>query len=360
MNYVILDIETTGGKYNEESITEIAIHKFDGHQVTESLISLINPEKEIQPFVVKLTGINNKMLKNAPKFYEIAKRIIEITDNCVLVAHNANFDYRILKTEFRRLGYDFDMPTLCTVELSKKLIPGLESYSLGKLCRTLGIPVSDRHRANGDAMATVKLFELLLQKDLRKEIIQKSIKSGNKRDLSQKLLKILDGLPATTGVFYLHKYNGEIIYIGKGRNIKKSVNKIFLKNSTYTRKMLKEMADITYEETGSTLIKRIKYLEEVTYHKPRYNRKLNNNEFNFGFSNPNMIIIDKGKDKSEKSVILIEDNQFRGYGFTALNYQINNIDVLRSLVTVNQYSHKFNNIIQSYLQKEKVEKIIRF
>ncbi|RUA11652.1 MAG: DNA polymerase III subunit epsilon [Flavobacteriia bacterium] len=360
MNYAILDIETTGGKYNEESITEIAIHKFDGHNVVDTLISLVNPEREIQPFVVKLTGINNTMLKKAPKFYEIAKRIIEITNDCVLVAHNSNFDYRILKTEFRRLGYDFDIPTLCTLELSKKLIPGLESYSLGKLCRTIGIPVSDRHRANGDALATVKLFELLMQKDIRKEIIKKSIKSGNKRDLSQKLLKILDELPSKTGVFYMHRYNGDIIYIGKGRDIKKSVNKVFLRNSKYMRQMLKEMADVTYEETGSTLVKRIKYLEEITQHKPKYNKKLNHNEFNFGFSNPNMIIIDKGKNLMEKSVLLIEDNQFKGYGFTDLNHQIDNIEILRSLVTQNKYSYKFNNIIHSYLQKEKVEKIIRF
>jgi DNA polymerase-3 subunit epsilon len=360
MNYAILDIETTGGKYNEESITEIAVHKYDGHRIVESLITLINPEKEIQPFVVKLTGINNKMLRNAPKFYEIAKRIIEITNDCVLVAHNANFDYRILKTEFRRLGYDFDLPTLCTVELSKKLIPELESYSLGKLCRTLGIPVSDRHRANGDALATVKLFELLLQKDIHKEIIKKSIKSGNKRDLSQKLLKILDLLPSKTGVFYMHRYNGDIIYIGKGKDIKKSVNKVFLRNSRYMRQMLKEMADVTYEETGSILVKRIKYLEEITYHKPKYNQNLNHNEFNFGFPDPNMIIIDKGKNVMEKSVLLIENNQFKGYGFTDLNHQINNIDILKTLITTNNYSNKYNNIIHTYLQKEKVEKIIKF
>ena len=98
--YAILDIETTGGQYNEEGITEIAIYKFDGHQVTDKFISLINPERAIQPFVANLTGINNNMLRNAPKFYEVAKRIVEITDGCILVAHNAQFDYRILRTEF--------------------------------------------------------------------------------------------------------------------------------------------------------------------------------------------------------------------------------------------------------------------
>lgn len=144
--YAILDIETTGGKFNEEGITEIAIHKFDGHKVVDTFISLVNPEKEIQPFVVNLTGINNKMLRTAPKFHEVAKRIVEITDSTVLVAHNAQFDYRILRTEFRRLGYNFERKTLCTVDLSKKLIPEAESHSLGKLVRSLGIPVSDRHR----------------------------------------------------------------------------------------------------------------------------------------------------------------------------------------------------------------------
>ena len=144
----------------------------------DQFISLVNPEKPIQPFVVKLTGINNAMLRSAPKFYEIAKRIIEITENCIVVAHNASFDYRILRTEFSRLGYDFVRPTLCTVELSQKLIPGQPSYSLGKLVRSLGIPVTDRHRASGDALATVKLFKMILDKDVSKEILNKGILRG--------------------------------------------------------------------------------------------------------------------------------------------------------------------------------------
>ena len=170
--YAILDIETTGGKYNEEGITEIAIYKFDGHAVIDQFISLVNPEREIQPFVVNLTGINKNMLKNAPKFFEVAKRIVEITEDCIIVAHNAKFDHRILKAEFERLGFEFKRRTLCTVELSKELIPGQQSYSLGKLARSLGIPVSDRHRASGDALATVTLFKMLLAKDSKKNIIQ--------------------------------------------------------------------------------------------------------------------------------------------------------------------------------------------
>ena len=198
--YAILDIETTGGKYNEEGITEIAVYKFDGHKVVDQFISLINPERDIQPFVVNLTGINNSMLRNAPKFYEVAKRIVEITEDCILVAHNAQFDYRILSTEFRRLGFEFIRPSLCTVELAKDLIPNQESYSLGKLVRSLGIPVTDRHRASGDALATVKLFQMLLDKDTTKSIILESIKLNPKHQLEPRHLDIIEELPSITGV----------------------------------------------------------------------------------------------------------------------------------------------------------------
>src|SRR6056297_3276664 len=189
--YSILDIESTGGKYNEEGITEIAIHKFDGHQVVDKFICLVNPEREIQPFVAKLTGINNKMLRSAPKFHEVAKRIVEITEDTVLVAHNAQFDYRILRTEFKRLGYNFERKTLCTVDLSKRLIPEAESHSLGKLVRSLGIPVSDRHRANGDALATLKLFKVLLAKDSGKTIIKGVIRKETHGELSERQLDIV-------------------------------------------------------------------------------------------------------------------------------------------------------------------------
>ena len=161
--YAVLDIETTGGKYDEEGITEIAIYKHDGKKVIDQFSSLVNPQIPIQPFVQKLTGISTKMLLNAPKFYEVAKRIVEITEDCVLVAHNASFDYRILQTEFRRLGFAFERKSLCTVELSKALLPDLPAYNLGKLVRHLGIPFADQHRAHGDAKATVKLFELLIE-----------------------------------------------------------------------------------------------------------------------------------------------------------------------------------------------------
>ncbi|MEL4308269.1 exonuclease domain-containing protein [Joostella sp. CR20] len=271
--YAILDIETTGGKYNEEGITEIAIYKFDGHKVVDQFISLVNPEKDIQPFVVKLTGINNEMLKSAPKFYEVAKRIVEITEDATLVAHNAQFDYRILQTEFKRLGYDFQRKSLCTVELAKELIPNQPSYSLGKLVRSLGIPVSDRHRASGDAQATVKLFKMLLEKDAEKNIVQSNIRAENIGQLNPKLMDIVEQLPTSIGVFYMHDSDGEIIYIAKSNNIKKRVNQVFASASKKNKQLQKDVKAVTYEETGNELIALLKEHSAVKNKRPKYNVK---------------------------------------------------------------------------------------
>ena len=277
--YAILDIETTGGQFNEEGITEIAIYKFDGHEIVDQFISLVNPEIPIQPFVVKLTGINNAMLVNAPKFFEVAKRIIEITDGCVIVAHNADFDYRILRTEFRRLGYDFNIKTLCTVELSQKLLPEQPSHSLGKLVRALGIPMADRHRASGDALATVKLFKMLLDKDINKDIVKDFIKLKIEKGIAPKLLDIINGLPTSTGVYYIHNGNGDIIYVGKSKNIKKRVNQHFTGITNSAKKIQAEVMTVTYEETGSELIALLKESQEIKVHKPRYNRAQRKNIF---------------------------------------------------------------------------------
>lgn len=452
--YAILDIETTGGQYNEEGITEIAIYKFDGHEIVDQFISLVNPEKTIQPFVVKLTGINNAMLHSAPKFYEVAKRIIEITEDCVIVAHNAQFDYRILRTEFSRLGYDFQRKNLCTVELSKKLIPEQPSYSLGKLVRALGIPMADRHRASGDALATVKLFKMLLAKDLEKEIVKSFIKTEVEKGLAPKLLDIVSGLPSTTGIYYVHKENGDLIYIGKSRNIKKRVNQHFTNGSTKSKKIQLEVFDVTYEETGSELIALLKEAEEIKVNKPKYNRslkktifpwslylekgtegylslkmqktdarkkelasfashaeaqsalfkitdnyklcqKINNLEAvkthcfpfelnqcngacigkespeeynrrvedffeNNEYQNQNMIIIDRGRNIQERSAVLIENGTFKGYAFFDLNYQVNNIEILKNIIIPMDSNRDSKNIILSYLRKKKVFKTLSF
>ncbi|PSG88108.1 exonuclease domain-containing protein [Aurantibacter aestuarii] len=312
--YAILDIETTGGKFNEEGITEIAIYKFNGHEITDQFISLVNPERDIQPFVVKLTGINSNMLKNAPKFYEVAKRIVEITEDCILVAHNSSFDYRILQTEFNRLGFDYKKKTLCTVELSQKLIPDLPSYSLGKLVRSLGIPVTDRHRASGDALATVKLFKLLLDKDSNKTIVRDTVKKEQPETIKPKHLDLIRDLPNITGVYYLHNANGDIIYVGKSKNIKNRVNQHFTGTSKKAKHLQKQVSSVTFEACGNEMIALLKESDEIKSIKPYFNRALTRNVFTYAlykFTDENGYInlsLDKA-DGRKKSITTFTNKQ---------------------------------------------------
>ncbi len=419
----------------------------------DQFISLVNPERDIQPFVVNLTGINSKMLRHAPKFYEVAKRIVEITEDSILVAHNAQFDYRILKTEFKRLGFQFERETLCTVELAKELIPNQQSYSLGKLARSLGIPVSDRHRAAGDAQATVKLFKMLIDKDSHKQIIQESIRLEPKYQLEPRHIDIIEKLPSITGVYYIHKGDGGIIYIGKSKNIKKRINQHFTSSSPKSKKIQLNVAAVTYEDTGSELVALLKESEEIKKNKPIYNRALRRTIFTHalysysdndgyinlkidkvdGRKNPittfsnrqsaksflfksvedyklcqkltglydtksscfnyslhtcegacikketpeeynnrvqslleknsyqdkNMVIVDHGREIDERSAILIENGVFKGLGFFNLNYQINNFEVLKSLITPMQNNRDTQHIIQNYIRKNKRLKILK-
>ncbi len=300
------------------------------------------------------------MLRNAPKFYEVAKRIIEITDGCVLIAHNTSFDYRILRTEFDRLGYNFERETLCTVQLSKKLFPDLPSYSLGKLCKSLGIPFSNRHRAEGDTLATVKLFEMLLYKDASKEIVKTTIKPIQNIRLATRLTRILDDLPQQEGVFYFHNNKGKILYIGSHKNIKKAVNNLFIREAKKIKKMISFTETVTFELLGNELISNLKLYKELKIHKPMFNRFVKPVLKTTHFSNENMMIIDKGRSETEHSVLLIENNHYIGTTFVDLNYQINNIEVLRNLITKEEEDNNMRLLIKKHLQTNKVQKIIRF
>ena len=450
--YAIVDIETTGGKFNEEGITEIAIYRHDGHQIVDQFSSLVNPERPIQAFVASLTGINNNMLRQAPKFYEVAKRIVEITDNAILVAHNAQFDYRILRTEFTRLGYEFERRTICTVELSKKLLPGHASYSLGKLTRALGIPISDRHRAQGDAQATVKLFQLLLDRDHEKNIVEASIRLDPKKQLEPNLLELIERAPSETGIYYLRNKEDKLIYIGKSKNIKKRLTQHFTGQDRKSKKLQLETVDVQVERTGNELVALLKESEEIKIHKPLYNRHLRRSIFRYQLSHftdqqgyinlkidpsdrrknsittfgtfaqaksvlfkiteqyelcqklnglyqskeacfsyglnqcngaciqkeapetynqrvqefinkniyqsSDLIIVDKGRYLEERSCILIENGAFKGIGYFDLNFQIQNPEVLKSIIRPMQDNRDAQHIIQSYLRKNKVLKII--
>lgn len=282
--YAVIDIETTGGSPKSEKITEIAIFVHDGNKITDEFTSLVNPEKNIPYYITGLTGITNEMVADAPKFYEIAKKIVELTENNIFVAHNSNFDYNFIKNEFKLLGYDFKREQLCTVKLSRKIIPGLRSYSLGKLCSELGISINGRHRAAGDAYATVQLLETLLSlsnydTNLFNEVAGLSFKGINP-SLNTKLIK---QLPEKTGIYYFFNENKDIIYIGKSKNIRNRVISHFAnKASRRALEMKEQIADISYELTGNELIALLLESDEIKKHRPYYNRSQRRSLFNYG------------------------------------------------------------------------------
>lgn len=253
--YTIVDIESNGGKFRNEYIIEIAIYKFNGHQIIDQFISLIHPEgNEVTPFVQKLTGITPKMLITAPKFHEVAKRIIEITEGTTLVGHNVDFDYRMIRQSFKRLGYDFKIKTIDTIPLTKKLIPHQESYSLGKLVKALGIPMSDRHRASGDARATLDLFKLLLDKDENLEILQNQNKKTSAKSYLNKITEITEDLPNDKGIVYFQNEKGTILHFNYSDNIYQFAKKVFNSKSKRWLPIQKNTQQIHYEKVGNALL----------------------------------------------------------------------------------------------------------
>ncbi len=442
--YAILDIEATGGKLGEESIIEIAIYKYDGKEIVDQFISLVNPEKKIDHYVQKLTHITDKMVLTAPKFHEIAKRIVEITDDCILVGHNVMFDYRMLKQEFSRLGYDFEKEWIDTFEYSEKLIPGLPSYSLGKLCQSLGIIVTDRHRASGDARATISLFKMLLDKDSKK-IITKKTGLKQPKAAHSKYQKLLEGLPNTVGIFYLYNSRKQLIYISRSNNIAQSITNIFTSKTLKANKLKRYTRSIKFEETGSGFLAALKENDEVLKNQPMYNTKMVENkiypyglyfldskrgysrleigkirkaipvlkfktkdrakqvldkivhdynlcqqvnagikseescfqykvnecngacikveskeDYNLRINNfiktteypaDTFLIIDKGRHGIEKSFYLIEENEFKGYGYYEYHHQIKSLDKINNILVPMKQTEEVKNMLKYFLYK---------
>lgn len=460
MHYAVVDIETTGGSPRTEKITEIAIYIFDGLKIVDEFVTLVNPEKNIPHYITALTGISNEMVSEAPKFYEIAKTIVDMTEDRILVAHNASFDYKFIKSEFKSLGYDFSRENLCTLRLSRKLLRGHRSYSLGNICASLGITIEDRHRAAGDALATVKLLGILLEnirQSGQEQIVRDSI-SPNLQNLHPDLDKsILEKLPEETGVYYFLNDQKQVIYIGKSKNIRKRILSHFSNNGSRRSIEMKEsIASIDYELTGSELIALLVESSEIKKHAPRFNRAQKRRIMNYGlytrkdekgyyrlildrtahqinevpetcFQNKaegkavlsrlierhwlcqklcgmydtegacfhyeirqcngacigkepadvynkrvmkalsafyhqqqNMLIIDRGREENERSVVQLENGKYIGFGFLNTHESYLQLEDIKDCIRIYEDNRDVHQIIRSFLSRHEVEKIIRY
>ena len=326
--YTVIDIESNGAPFRKESIIEIAIYRFDGHEITDQFISLVNPESEISAFVQKLTGITSKMVLTAPKFHEIAKRVVEITQDSILVGHNIDFDYRMLRQSFKRLGYEFTINTLDTIPLAKKLIPDEKSYSLSKLCKSIGIPLSEAHRASGDARATLDLFKLLMIKDQNNEIIQSQQEENHAKNYINKIQILTEDLPNERGILYLQNSEGKIIYSDVVEDLYKSAKKIFDSDKAKYKKLQDETEKISYELTGTDLIAKL-----MMQNKGIQKRQ----PLTFGlFYRKNKFILEKIKKEQEEKPLL----RFKSFtqGLKAINY-IKSKEELKDLA---EFTQKIN------------------
>lgn len=454
MKFAIVDVETTGGSTSNSRITEIALYIHDGTKITDELITLLNPEMPIPEFIVRLTGITDRMVADAPVFPKIAKQIVEMTRDCVFVAHNVSFDYKMLRSEFRRLGYDFRLPHLCTVSTSKILLPGHNSYSLGKLSNALGIQINGRHRAGGDALATVKIFEMLLEKDVNglKNFIHQEV---NPKSIHPNLnIDDIDNLPNKTGVYFFYNDANQLIYIGKSKHIKKRVEQ-HLRNTKTVKgnRMIQDIARVEFELTGSELIALLRESELVKQNQPIYNRKLRKSLFPVGlfddldangylslsvqsiakrndepiihfstrkegldyltyvcekynlcqklcdlyktnsacfhytiktcngacvgeenvetynsrvqefidgviFSGKSFYIIDKGREKSERSLVWVENGTYRGYGFAPYHYDRQAPIFWKRYIQPQSENRDIKTIINHVVRKKEYSKLI--
>ena len=273
--FAVVDIETTGGYAEYHRITEIAIYHHDGKDITDFYYTLINPGRRIPSFITGLTGITSEMIEDAPPFEEVAEDILRLLDGRVFVAHNAHFDYSFLKREFEAAGISWQAKKLCTVRLSRKLLPGLRSYSLGSLAEALGIPVHNRHRAGGDAEATAHIFTRLLQRDTEGYINHLLKRNSGETILPPNLERWeFDRLPAATGIYYFHDKRNRIIYVGKATNIKKRVAGHFtgVAREWSRSRIRNDIHHVTYELTGSELVALIREAEEIRRYWPKYNQ----------------------------------------------------------------------------------------
>lgn len=447
--YAVIDIETTGGNAARERITEIAVFVYDGAKIVREFQSLINPECNVPPFITRLTGISNEMLRDAPKFFEIARALVEVTEGCTFVAHNAAFDYSFVKQEFKNLGYNYKRPVLCTVKMSRKLLTGYKSYSLGNLCNSLGITITARHRAAGDALATVKLLEILLQNDPTLN----QIPTEGLHPLLDKT--IFSRLPSTAGIYYFHDEKGKLLYVGKSKNLHNRVLSHFQNSSTIRAlEMRFSTASISFTETGSELIALLLESDEIKKHNPLYNRAQRRSLYKYGlysFTNQagykilqidkiklnqpaltvygsfeealasvhaivekyelcqklcglyqnkgacfqhsigkcngacigseaaatynlrvdlavtsyrqafkNMVIFDQGRAEDEYSVVWVENNIYKGFGWVPVEQQILQVEDYKDYIQQYEDNKNIQQIIRSYVKAGKAMRIVRF
>lgn len=325
--YAVVDIETTGSYAAANGITEISVHVFDGQKVVEQFETLINPGQPIPYYIQNMTGITDKLVATAPRFEEVAEKIYNILHDKIFVAHNVSFDYSFVKSHLKQSGFDLNTKKLCTVRMSRKIFPGFSSYSLGKLCHSLGIRIYDRHRAGGDAEATVQVLQMLIENDTENHI-QKSLQRNSKDAILPPNVpkEHFEQLPYSPGVYYFHNEKGKVVYVGKAINIRYRVNSHFSNNSESRQKQnfMQHVHSISYKNCGTELMACILESAEIKKRWPVYNSSQKKWEDTYG--------IYLYEDQKGYLRIAIDKNRKRLNPVYTFHYIVDGHAILRKLI----------------------------
>ncbi|WP_262711963.1 exonuclease domain-containing protein [Flavisolibacter ginsenosidimutans] len=325
--YAIVDIETTGSYAAANGITEISIQVFDGEKVIEQFETLVNPGKTIPRYIQAFTGITNEMVADAPYFEEIAEKVFTVLQGNIFVAHNVNFDYSFIKSSLAHFGYSLNVKKLCTVRLARQIFPGFPSYSLGNLCHSLNIQIKDRHRAGGDASATVVLFQKLLNGDA-KGAIQSALNRHSKDAVLPPAVpkEHFDALPHSPGIYYFHDAKGKVVYVGKAKDIRSRVNSHFSNNSDSKQKQnfLRTVHAISFQQTATELMAAILESTEIKRLWPAFNVSQKKPEELFG--------IFVYEDQNGYMRLAIEKKRKNSTPIYTFHYKVDGHGVLRKLM----------------------------
>lgn len=267
MDLVFVDLETTGGVASRDRITEIAIVRYRDSQEVRRWSALINPEQSLSPFIRKLTGLTDAMLSGEPLFSELASTLLSELQDAVFVAHNARFDYGFLKQEFARAGLHWQAQNLCTVKLSRALYPEYKKHGLDQLIERHQLKCEQRHRAMGDALATLQFFqhacdelgESKVMAKVEELLLRPALPPGLATDE-------LDGIPATPGVFVFRDKQGQSLFMGHGRNLFQSITGRF--QSGKGPDWQQEITSIDYQECAGEFSAQLLFGQRIQQEPP--------------------------------------------------------------------------------------------
>ncbi|MCB2203947.1 DEDD exonuclease domain-containing protein [bacterium] len=289
MEFVVCDVETTGLSPDRNRITEIALVRLRGNQIVDRYSSLINPKQFIPEEIQRLTGITNAMVYGAPPAEDVMSEVRRFIGDAIFVGHNVRFDRSFVDATLRRCGLEpLQVPNLCTARLARRLIPKKSKKNLGALAAHFNIRIRNRHRATGDAEATAVVllnFIRILEEEFDTHDVGELLSFQNKQIYRitgapryfTRLQDNLSELPHAPGVYFFHDRRGDVLYIGKARDLKERVSSYFYHNIGHTskiRRLVRAVHGITWKEMETELSALLNESRLIKQHQPPFNTQL--------------------------------------------------------------------------------------